>query len=207
MADQDESVTDERTTAYVIETLENDVSKALARLTKGQTIKDFNQLDEADLRDCTRTIFAYIEGVTFSVKMWVVTRLFELDAVTEEERLAASEMSFELRDGAVVDKPMKVSLAENIKFTFKLMDRLFSNKTPTIDTGKQWWSDFKKAVRIRDRLMHPKMPASLDVTAVDFALAVKVWHGFKELLTQFDYDGANEGVRIFLDKKKLQGEK
>lgn len=77
---------------------------------------------------------------------------------------------------------MKISLEENVKFSFRLVDKARERKTPTLDTSKQWWSDFKEATKVRDRLMHPRLPRDLDISPDEVVLITRVESGFRELM-------------------------
>lgn len=180
---------DERTTAYVIEELGKDYDKALERLKNsiGEPDEEGNHsYDESEARDLFRTLFAYLEGTSFSVRMWSAKALLDEGMMDEFERAAVSEQAISLQDGEVVVTPMKISLQENVRFTFKLMDRAHKKPTQTLDTGKAWWFDFKKAVKVRDRLMHPKLPEDLDISGDEVVLAIRVHDGFGELMRSYD---------------------
>lgn len=175
---------DDRTTGYVIETLGEDVDKAFKRLSKNfdNVGPDGAEYDESDARDFYRTVFAYIEGSLFSIKMWSAAKLLDVGKLDVMERLVVSELTLDLHNGDVVDKPMKISLEENVKFSFKLADKARERKTPTLDTSKQWWSDFKGATKVRDRLMHPRLPRDLDISPDEVVLITRVESGFRELM-------------------------
>jgi len=178
---------DQRTTGYVIETLGEDVDKAFKRLSKNfdDVGPDGAEYDESDARDYYRAVFAYIEGSLFSVKMSSAVKLLDAGKLDTTERLVVSELTLDLQNGDVVDKPMKISLEENVKFCFKLADRAYERKTPTLDTSKQWWSDFKEATKVRDRLMHPRLPKDLDISPDEVVLITRMEFGFRELLGSY----------------------
>lgn len=185
---EEETGDDERSTAYVIEELGNDYDKAFKRLNASISASDAegNHLyDESQARDLYRALFAYLEGTSFSVRMWSAKILLDEGTMDGFERSVVSEQATSLRDGEVVLTPMKISLQENIQFTFKLADRAHKRPTQTLDTSKVWWSDFKRAVKVRDRLMHPKLPNDLDISGDEVVLAIRVHHGFVDLLESY----------------------
>lgn len=54
-------------------------------------------------------------------------------------------------------------IPENLRFTFSLIPRLFrSDATPDVDS--EGWVQFLRAVRIRNRVTHPKAPEDLDIS-------------------------------------------
>lgn len=193
---EEEAEEDERSTAYVIEELGKDYDRAYERLIKGIGGPDEEGLhpyDESDARDLYRTLFAFLEGTSFSVRMWSAAALLDKEEMDIFERAVVSEQSASLRDGDVVLTQMKISLQENIRFTFKLADRAHRRSAPTLDTSKKWWSDFKSAIKVRDRLMHPKLPEDLDVSGQEVVYAISVHNGFVELLESYDQYRTKEG--------------
>jgi hypothetical protein len=175
---------DERTTAYVMEVLSEDLDKAFQRLSKDFGNRDENGLvsfDEADAREFVRAAFAEIEGTSFCLRVWCAQHLLDAGRMSERERLVVSEVTLDLRDGKVVEKPAKLRLEENVKFTFALLDRVHRIEKPTLDTSEKWWSDFKTAIRIRHRLTHPRMPADLDVSSDELMTVVSAEGGFRQL--------------------------
>jgi hypothetical protein len=178
---------DERTTEYVMSTLYDDLDKCFKRLEKDFDNPDEEGLrsyDESDARDYVRTAFACIEATSFSVRMWAAAKLLDQDKMSEEERWMVSERNFDLRNGKVVERVAKIPLEENIKFMFALLDRVHGT-VPRLDTGKEWWSNFKKAIKIRDRLTHPKLPHDLDMSGDDVMTIVSAEAGFRELLSSY----------------------
>jgi hypothetical protein len=180
--------TDDRSTAYVIETLGGDFDKAYQRLNQKFDTPDEHgdyAYDESDARELVRTLFAFLEGTSFSIRMWSAAQLIEEHRITDFERAVLDESTIDLQDGEVLPKQMKISLEENMKFTFKLADRACHKTTPTLDTSQKWWSDLKKAIKVRDRLMHPKFPRDLDISPDELMLTFAVESGFRVLLATY----------------------
>jgi hypothetical protein len=185
---EEETEDDDRTTAYVIDELGKDYEKALERLQASISEPDGegnHSYDESQARDLYRALFAFLEGTSFSARIWSAKVLLDEGTLDEFERAVIGEQAVSLRDGAVVLTPMKVSLQENIRFTFNLTDRAHKVPTQTLDTSKSWWSDFKKAVKVRDRLTHPKLPDDLDISGDEVVLAIRVHRGFVDLLESY----------------------
>jgi hypothetical protein len=185
--DELEEGDDERTTGYVIETLGEDIDKAFRRLSKNfvNHEPDGAEYDESDAREYYRAVFAYIEGASFSLRMSSAAQLLEKGTLDIEERVVLGESTLDIQNGEVIHKPMKVSLEENVKFAFRLADRAHDKGAPTLDTGGHWWSDFRKATRVRDRITHPRLPKDLDISPDEVMLITKVDFGFRELMGSF----------------------
>jgi hypothetical protein len=181
---------DERTTQEVIEVLGEDCNRCHAELVatidRGDVSDDGSV--EADYefhaRQLIRAIFAYIEALTFSVKAWSAGRCMETGIdITPQERYFATDTEYELSDrGEVVETTAKISLARNIRFALAINRKAHRVEKP-FDASVEWWSSLKQAIRVRDRLTHPKMPGDLDVSGDDIINALRAKTGFeKEVL-------------------------
>jgi hypothetical protein len=107
-----------------------------------------------------------------------------MDKISDEERLMAFERRFELNDaGELVEKAAKITLVRNIKFTFKLLNRVHSTETSL--EKQDWWAPFLRSIKVRDRLTHPRMPADLDVSGDEVVDIFRTETGFRELLSTY----------------------
>jgi len=131
-------------------------------------------------RQLIRAVFAYIEAVTFSVKAWSAGRCMELGIdITPQERYYATDTEYELNDkGELVEVAAKISLARNIRFALA-MNRKAHGLAEPFDASVEWWSYLREAIRIRDRLTHPKMPEDLDVSGDDIVKVLKARAGLE----------------------------
>jgi hypothetical protein len=179
----------ERTTSEVIETLGEDCQRCHAELlaaidagqrdTDGSVIADY----EYHARQLIRAVFAYIEAVTFSVKAWSAGYCLDHDIeITPQERFFATDTEYELNEkGEVAEAVAKISLARNIRFAIA-MNRKAHGITQPFDASAEWWSCLKQAIKVRDRLTHPKMPRDLDVSGEDIINALRARQGFEQEL-------------------------
>ncbi len=177
---------DERTTREVIEILGEDCDRCHAELVEaiddGEVCEGGIEADyEYHARQLIRAIFAYVEAVTFSAKVWSAGYCMEngID-ITPQERYFATDTEYELNDrGEVVETVAKISLARNIRFALS-MNRKAHGVSQPFDASVEWWSCMRKAIRVRDRLTHPKMPGDLDVSGDDIVNALKAKAGFEQ---------------------------
>ncbi len=117
-------------------------------------------------RTLVRTSFAFIEGVVYRMKQLA----FEVFSC-EEASLSRSEVamlleeSYELNDkGEAISRAKYLQITTNMKFAFKALARAYGvNYDLVVDEAER--DNFKKALKIRDRLMHPK--STLDLTVAD----------------------------------------
>lgn len=190
-------MSDERTTAEVIEILGDDCARCHAALVNA--IDDGDVCDdggvEADYeyhaRQLIRAIFAYIEAVTFSMKAWSAGHCMDAGIdITPQERYFATDTEHELNDrGEIVETIAKISLARNIRFALAINRKAHGKEQP-FDASVEWWSCLKQAIRVRDRLTHPKMPRDLDVSGDDILNALKAKAGFEAEALRFKKNAA-----------------
>ncbi len=183
---------DERTTGEVIEVLGEDCDRSFEELSAAI---DAGKRDEAGMIDADyeykarqfiRAVFAFIEATTFSVKASSAARCMDSEIdISPQERYFAVDMGYELNDrGEVVETVEKISLARNIRFALAL-NRRAHNVAEPFDASVEWWGCLKEAIKIRDRLTHPKWPGDLDVSGDDLLKVVKAKCGFQKELMQF----------------------
>jgi hypothetical protein len=183
---------DDRGTGELIETLNSDFLKCHAAIIRqldegkrdeqGHTSADY----EFDARQLVRSAFAYIEGVTFAIKVAAATDC-EKNGVEFQphEWYFILETGFELNDkGEVVERPAQIKLARNIRFAFSLYERAHQLK-PHFDPSVEWWSCLRDSMRVRDRLMHPRSASDLDVSPTEVIAVIKAKYGFDELLSSY----------------------
>jgi hypothetical protein len=187
---------DESTTSEVIELLGEDCDRAheelMAVIDAGHRDAEGNV--EADYefkaRQFVRAVFAYIEAVTFSVKASSAWRCMESGIdISPQERYFAVDIEYELDDrGEITETVAKISLARNIRFALAL-NRRSHNIAKPFDASVEWWCCLKEAIKIRDRLTHPKWPADLNVSGDEILKVVKAKVGFEwELLRSSGVD-------------------
>ncbi len=180
------SMTDERTTRELMEQLGDDCARCHAMLIEcidaGEVDEDGNISADYEFyaRQLIRAVFAYIEAVTFSVKAWSAGRCMELGIeITPQERYFATDTDYDLDDkGEIVETAAKIPLARNIRFAIA-MNRKAHGVSDPFDASVEWWSSLREAIRVRDRLTHPKMPGDLDVSGDDIMKALKARTGFE----------------------------
>lgn len=183
---------EDRTTAELIETLDNDVERChaglIASIDAGEVDSDGSVTADYEFhaRQLIRAILAYIEGITFSVKVKSVARCLENGIeVTDHERHVAVEVDCELNDkGEVVERSAKIRLTNSIRFAFRLIERS-EGKTGKFDPSSEWWSCLRSTMKVRDRLAHPRMPGDLDISGDEIIAALNAKSGFDATLAAY----------------------
>jgi hypothetical protein len=177
----------DRTTSELIEALGNDIDRCHRELIEsfdagevspdGDVYADY----EYHARQLIRAIFAFIEAVTFSVKVKAVEYCLQHKRhISDAERLLAVDIEHVLSDkGEIVERPAHIRLADNIRFAFALQEKAL-RVAKQFDPSTEWWSCLKSSIRVRDRLTHPKLPEDIDVSGDDIITALKAYEGFKK---------------------------
>jgi len=189
MTDEMVKEDDDRTTAALLLLLDEDYRRCYAQILKrldegerdenGCVYADY----EFDARQLIRTVFAYIEGATFVLK---IEASFNSDEkgfeLTAQQHHFILEADFDLNDrGEVIQKPAKISLTKNIKFAFYIFSQA-NGISNTLDASVGWWAKLKESIKVRDRLMHPRFPSDLDVSPQEVLSAIHAKVGFDEAL-------------------------
>lgn len=119
-------------------------------------------------RAYVRAVFAFIEGVTYRMKLLAFNDKDRPNVNFSPAELAfLLEEDFDLNDkGEVVSAPAKIRLVKNIRFAFKAIARANSVHF-NLRVDEAGWDALKKAVKVRDRLMHPKFIEDLAVSIND----------------------------------------
>lgn len=119
-------------------------------------------------RSFVRSVFAEIEGTLYGMKQ-LAYYASENAIFTSAEEMFLLEEDYELDKGKVKIRRAKITLTNNILFAFSAFAR--ANKTTyELKVDGSEWSDFKKAIMVRDRLMHPQDEQDLTVTDQEYVI-------------------------------------
>jgi len=182
----------ERTTRELIETLGEDYERCYREILKSfdeGTIDADGNLHadyEFHARHLLRAVFAYIEGVTYSVKVSAAWKCLQDGVeITPQERYIAAEIQYSISDkGEVLERPAQIPLTRNIRFAFTLTEK--AHRIPMqFDPSVEWWSCLREAINVRNRLMHPRMPEELDISPEELIKTIKAKNGFDKLLMHY----------------------
>jgi hypothetical protein len=188
----DALVGEKRTTAHVILTLGQDLETCHENLIQsfsdgvvedgGAIVADY----EFHARQLIRAVFAYIEAVTFSVKLSAASKCMRDNVeISPPERYFAIEIAYDINDnGEVTERKAHIRLISNIRFALSIYERAFG-LTSEFDPKLEWWTCLKESIKVRDRLTHPKFPRDVDVSGDEIVKALKAKDGFSELLYRY----------------------
>jgi hypothetical protein len=157
-------------------------------------------------RTIIRTTFALIEGNTFRMKQLVFT-LNKTKLLSNAEIALLNEEAYDLNEkGEAYVQTKYINITRNIKFAFQVFARAFgSNYSLKVDDNG--WDCFRKSLKVRDRLTHPKKIGDLDVTEqeVNDILIALQWYklNFDQVLGMVETNIISELERR-LAQQKLQ---
>jgi hypothetical protein len=115
-------------------------------------------------RAYVRSVFAFIEGMLHLSKVSTVHLGVLFGSISPYELVILEGVRLEVDDkGAVISKPLYPSFLNNVRFTFRVSAKCIGSSF-NLNVNGQGWDNLRKAVKVRDRLMHPKEVLDLEVS-------------------------------------------
>lgn len=129
-------------------------------------------------RSYVRSVFAFIEGIVYRMKD-TAHYFGEARTVLSVEELGVLRgVSFVVNgEGEASSTPVYSSFNPNFKFAFKIFSKSFDSSFQLILSGSGWQA-LRMALKVRDRLMHPKGITDLTVTDAEVEAAKKAFDWF-----------------------------
>jgi hypothetical protein len=136
-------------------------------------IPDPKHLSQVERRAAVRSFGAFIDAVTYSLKQFALQLPSARRMLRAPEWALASEETYELSEkGEPVVRGARLRALSNLRFAFALFAKVCSCDF-VLEVGGSGWQKLKALVELRDRLMHPKRVASLNVTDTEIVSAVE----------------------------------
>ena len=161
------------TTDNIFLILREDVSSCLQQLNKHDT--------QFWRRNYVRAVFAFFEGSVFVMKRMTLDEINEnaLELPAATEALLMDE-SYELsEDAEPVSRRLHLPLARNVKFAFESFARALG---ASLQIDPKDLYDFKQAVKVRNRITHPKTNEDVVISDADLTVVKKAEQWFEHLL-------------------------
>jgi hypothetical protein len=134
--------------------------------------------DQLHRRAYVRSVFAFIEGIVHHMKETASRIGFLFGHVNAYERTALDDVKVDIdAKGNITTKPLHPTFLNNIRFTFKISAKTIGSSF-TLQTGGGGWEALRKALEVRNRLMHPKDIHRLEVTADELKASKKAFDWF-----------------------------
>ncbi len=124
---------------------------------------------QATRRDLIRTMFAAIEGYVWRYREHVQSVISDIGTIPTLTELALSETSYSVTENGKVEAQSRfITLTAMIR----LVSRLAEEHCPglQVDFTQAGWSHLQQAIKIRNRITHPKSKSDLEVTSQDIAI-------------------------------------
>lgn len=167
-------------------------------------ILDPTNLSESDRRTLIRSIYAFIEGMSYLTRVDILTDFQE--KLSTFESMAMREINYQVDgDGVVHESKAKIRTIALIKLTFNIA-------TKNLDLGNQieckgkGFESLSRCIKIRDRLMHPKSSKDLDVSDKEIIDAINAFTWFRDCLYKILLE-TNKRLKAELQARKEEQEK
>jgi hypothetical protein len=151
-------------------------------------------------RNYIRAYFAWVEAMCFFLRRLVIENRFQkrvIRAVDVPEYAALSENRYSVTSkGEAVTEPANTRTLDYIGFSLMACSRLFKLGF-FIDRGDKHWQNLALAVRIRDRITHPKSQADVSISDDD----IKTVEGFSGWFSAYLEILFNEKIKATLRKE------
>jgi len=108
-----------------------------------------------------RLFISFVESLVATLKAEI---LEEIDDLSNAERALLSETTYDVSDqGKPVEKAFFVSIQKSIRFVFTMYAEMYGVQ-PSPNYGDDGWAAFLDAIRIRNRITHPRQVDELSVS-------------------------------------------
>jgi hypothetical protein len=129
-------------------------------------------------RAYVRSVFAFIEGVLHRTKIETLHIGILLGSISSYELVVLEGARLEVDDkGRVTYKPLYPAFLNNVQFTFRTFSKSIGSSFELNTTG-QGWKNLRRAVKVRDRLMHPREATDLQVSDAEIEATKKAFEWF-----------------------------
>ena len=110
---------------------------------------------QSSKRDLIRTGFAAIEGVAWIFREHIVDAARTTSNLDPAEEVALSEISYQVTEqGKITGQTKYLSLIATIRLTARIAEKL--SPDVKIDFSESGWVGLQQAIKVRNRITHPK---------------------------------------------------
>ncbi|MCA0354702.1 MAG: hypothetical protein LCH85_22135 [Chloroflexi bacterium] len=154
-------------------------------------------------RAVIRSLFAWIEGVIYRLKQFSI----EYDGVLSEKldsKLYSSLLDTEYQineKGEIVKSDKFIPLPRNLIFAFKIYAHVY-NCQYNVETSTHHWRNFRDAIKIRNRITHPKVSDDITITEDEVLLIKDVRKWFSTIYQELYNKTQAENDRFIAEKER-----
>lgn len=174
--------------------LTSDVSFSLENLNKED--------NEFYRRTYLRNIFAFIEGVIYTLKQEILSkeRHSQVVMLRPEEILAIKEKAPQVKENGEVKEVTKYTeLISNVRLTFKYYAKVF-NVSYNLDVSGELWGYFRDSLNVRHRITHPKQDSDMSITDEELVKSYLSYKWFKHCVLKISH----ERIQVLKNQKAGQ---
>ena len=135
-------------------------------------------------RSYVRSLFAMIEGSIHCLKELEFAELYSKEKKYIRTLVALKGVSFEVKpNGGINETDKFLQTSTNLRFMAKQFEAIFGKKLE-LGVGSSKWADFTKAIKLRNRITHPKQTTDLHISDDEIKLAVDVNAWFNQIIKE-----------------------
>jgi len=125
-----------------------------------------------------------VEALTFEMRLALRSaRDAKLVNLTPAEYALISEHAVDLDDGGrPEERPRFLRADRNFRFSYRLFAALFDTDV-RLDVSGDGWRKFLAAVKVRNRITHPKAPLDLDLTSAETTELMEAITWYSEMMS------------------------
>jgi hypothetical protein len=133
-------------------------------------------------RSYVRSLLAMIEGTVHCIKELEFAELYARERPHIPTLVALKEVVFDIdKHGKVKENVKYVNSASNLLFVVNMFYSIFK-KQLDLGIGTSKWDNFKTAIKIRNRITHPKETGDLTVSETELSVMKDVNEWFNGII-------------------------
>src|SRR5438874_6268041 len=140
-------------------------------------LRDPATLLPSERRLIVRAVFSMMDAICVQLKQMSLESPFA-SRLTPGEMALARDEDFEIDDrGEVATRSARIRFLSNLRFAFRIVVK--SHDAPfSLDTSGRGWAALQTAVKVRDRVTHPKRVGDLDLSDEEIRKVVEAFMWF-----------------------------
>lgn len=157
---------------------------------------------QSNKRDLVRAIFAAIEGLSWSYREDIRMTASVVDPLSPIQEMALAEKSYSIDEqGKIKEQTRFISIPAMIRLTTRIAETVCPELK--IDFGVPGWTDLKQAIKVRNRITHPKSLSDLQVSMADLVISQSGLFWFLDLIENVSGATLNASTRYLKDLRNL----
>lgn len=130
-------------------------------------------------RNYCRTIFTLLEAMTYQKKQVALeaSKCFGVELLPTETNFIHEKQFYLADDGSEKERTQNIQIKSNLKLSFHIYAKAHNGQFK-LQTGDKGWESLDKAIKIRNRLTHPKGLMDIEASPQDCTIFTDtlVWY-------------------------------